>query len=85
MPPATVELHLRFVSLGGTATCDVCSRLLAWKFPFEGIDERIEQLRCPHCRGSVHVDEKSLVPELEITAGGRKETVLASLEEDQRS
>lgn len=82
MAKCELTLHVRVVSVGGTAVCDVCTLFFAWKYPFDDeLDERLEQLVCPHCRGSVQVDERSLMPEIEITGPRGTETVLAMVGE----
>ena len=69
-----VVIRLRAVAVGGTAVCNVCTCTFAWKRPFaetdEAVEEQLAQLRCPRCRGTVSIDDASLVVELDMETGG---------------
>jgi hypothetical protein len=82
MAKCELVIHVRVAYLGGTASCDVCSLFFAWKLRWDnGVEEQIGKLACPRCRGSAHVHERSLVPEIEITGPLGTETVLATVGE----
>jgi hypothetical protein len=73
-----IIVHMSAVSVGGTATCNVCGALFSWKLPLDSLDGQLPSMRCPQCGAFPELDEKSTIVELEIDAAGKKERVLAA-------